>query len=117
MSDVAANRARKEELHERCRFLRGCVPGDELHLECSDERTRSVTVDGRLEVSNGMVVLNVVGHGTIYQLNVPHDGYEEPLAPLIWRSGDALVTGVELVEESNEIWCDTTAEDLGVSER
>jgi len=36
MSDRGTTTVRTEELRERCRFLRGCVPGDEL-LEESDE--------------------------------------------------------------------------------
>ena len=117
MSERNTTTVRTEELRERCRFLRGCVPGDELRLDCSDDRTRTVDVDARTEVRNGMVILNCSGHGTSYQLNVAHDGYDTPVAPLIWRSGNAIVTGVELVEESDEIWTDTTAADLGVSER
>jgi hypothetical protein len=115
--DCPAGFERTEELRERCRFLRGCVPGEELRLDCSDDRTRTVDVDSRIEVQNGMVILHCSGHGTSYQLNVAHDGYDAPVAPLIWRSGNAIVTGVELLEESDEIWTDTTAADLGVSER
>ena len=61
MSDRGTTTVRTEELRERCRFLRGCVPGDELRLDCSDDRTRTVDVDARIEVQNGMVILNCSG--------------------------------------------------------
>jgi len=64
----------------------GCVPGEEVRLDCSDDRTRTVDVDSRIEVQNGMVILHCSGHGTSYQLNVAHDGYDAPVAPLIWRA-------------------------------
>lgn len=117
MSESGSSRVRKEELHELSRFLRGFVPGDELDLECSDDRSRQLTVEHRIELQNGMVMLKLSGHGARYQLNVPHAGYEAPVAPLIWRSGNAIVTEATLTEESNEIWSDTTAADIGVSER
>ncbi|OYR85032.1 hypothetical protein DJ84_04020 [Halorubrum ezzemoulense] len=108
---------RTERLHELSRFLRGCVPGDELDLECSDDRSRQLTVDHRIELQNGMVMLKLSGHGARYQLNVPHAGYDAPVAPLIWRSGNAIVKEATLTEESDELWSDTTAADLGVSKR
>lgn len=117
MSEPGANRVRKERLHELSRFLRGCVPGDELRLECSDNRERRLAVDHRVEVRNGIVILKLSGHGASYQLNVPHADYEAPVAPLIWRSGNAIVTNAALTKESDEIWSDTTAADLGVSKR
>jgi len=117
MSERGSTTVRTEVLRERCRFLRNCVPGDELRLDCSDDRTRTLSVDHRIEIQNGTVILKCSGHGTSYQLNVCHDGYEAPVAPLIWRSGDAIVPGAELLEESDEFWSDTTAADLGVSER
>ena len=117
MSESGANRVRKERLQERSRFLRGCVPGDELHLECSDNRSRDLTVEHRIELQNGMVMLKLSGHGARYQLNVPHENYEAPVAPLIWRIGNATVTDVALTKESDEIWSDTTAADLGVPKR
>lgn len=117
MSESGANRVRKEELHELSRFLRGCVPGDELKLECSDDGSRQLGVDHRTELKNGMVILKLSGHGASYQLNVPHADYEAPVAPLIWRSGDAIVTDASLTEESGELWSDTTAADMGVQKR
>mgnify|MGYP006276388193 FL=1 len=110
-------RANTEQLHELSRFLRGCVPGDDLDLECSDDRSRQVTVDHRIELQNGMVMLKLSGHGASYQLNVPHAGYDAPVAPLVWRSGNAIVTDATLTEEGDELWSDTTAADLGVSKR
>ncbi|MDB2246565.1 hypothetical protein PM015_17925, partial [Halorubrum ezzemoulense] len=89
MSESCTN-IRTERLHELSRFLRGCVPGDELELECSDDRSRQLTVERRIELQNGMVMLKLSGHGARYQLKVPHAGYDAPVAPLIWRSGNAI---------------------------
>lgn len=109
--------ASTEQLEELSGFLRECVPGDKLRLACSDETTRALTVEHRIELRNGTVMLKLSGHGARYQLNVPHEGYDSPTPPLVWRSGNAIVAEATLVEESDRIWSDTTAADLGVSER
>ena len=109
--------ATAEQLEELSGFLRDCVPGDKLQLECSDDATRTLAVDHRIELRNDTVMLKLSGHGARYQLNVPHEGYESPTPPLVWRSGNAIVTKATLVEESDRVWSDTTAADLGVSKR
>lgn len=103
-----------EAMLERNRFLRNCVPGERVRLGCSDNSTRTVEITHRLELDNETAVLKAKGHGTRYQINAP--GPDKSASPAQVRSSSvfAFVTDVELVEESDQLWSDTTAEDLGV---
>ncbi|WPH59256.1 hypothetical protein AFNJKBDN_CDS0039 [Halorubrum virus V_ICIS4] len=109
--------ADKEALQERNRLLRNCIPGETLELACSDNRTRTVEITHRIELENGTAVLKADGHGTRYQVNAPAAEKDCSPAQLRWPSGFAFVVGVSVEAESDQLWSDTTAADLGVSER
>ena len=106
----------KRELQERNRFLRGCIPGEKVRLECSDNSTRTVEISNRIELNNDTAVLKAEGHGTRYQINAPSPEKDASPAQIRTASVFAFVIGAELVEESEQLWSDTTAEDLGIEE-
>ena len=105
---------RQHANEERNRFLRQSLPGDKLELGCSDGRSRTVTIENRMEIRNGTVIFVAKGYGTRYELvALPDDNYRTP-PELDWPSGHVFVRSADLVEESEQIWSDTTAEDLGI---
>jgi len=110
-------RANKTKLRETARFLRQVVPGDALSLACSDDAERTLTIDSRMDLDNDGVVLKASGHGTHYQINVARPSIDAPVSQIQWQSGRAIVTEATLRERTDQLWSDTTAADIGVSER
>lgn len=108
---------RSDQEIERNDFLRRCVPGDELELECWDFKTRKVTVTARIEKQNGGVTLKAEGHGTTYQIDVSGPDYPGASVRIIWTSGNSQVRYARLKKESDHLWSSVTAADLGVPSR
>ena len=103
----------EEQKHqERNRLLGGCIPGERLLLECSDNKTRRVRIIDRTEFENSGTVFGAKGHGTEYEMHVPSCEYDA--VELEWPTGYAFVVGVKIIEQSNELWSDTSASDIGV---
>ena len=102
---------------ERNDFLRRCVPGDELELDCWDGCTRKVTITARIELQNGGVCLKGEGHGAKYQIDVSGPLYAGASVRIIWGSGHSTVRRARSEKEGQQIWSSVTAADLGVPSR
>lgn len=102
---------------ERNEFLRGCVPGDELELDCWDNRTRKVTVTARIELQNGGVCLKAEGYGTKYQIDVPRPLMEGASVRIRWPSDWSGVRRARSEKEGQQIWSNVTAADLGIPDQ
>lgn len=99
---------------ERNEFLRSCEPGEELELECTDSRTRTIRVTAWIGKANGSVTLKAEGHGTTYQIDVPSPSFEGAVTRIRWPSGCAWVRKLVGEMDPDQIWSDTTAADLGI---
>jgi len=65
--------------------------GDEIDVECSDRRERSMEVTARTVLRGGGIVLKAEGHGTTYQINIPPEEDEGAAMSIRWPSCKSLV--------------------------
>lgn len=105
---------RSDKEIERNDFLRRCVPGDDLELECWDFKTRKVTVTARIEQQNGGVILKAEGHGAEYQIDVSAPLYAGAEVLIRWASDYSHIRHARLESEGEQIVSDVTAADLGI---